>query len=96
MITDEEVDYIANSKTNALYTNPAKNGAGAYAKLVGDSEQVIAEIDVTHRCKLAVSAFYVKNHADFDTLKIGNEVRYVEEMGDTGPIAKKVRVKQQA
>jgi cold shock CspA family protein/ribosome-associated translation inhibitor RaiA len=34
-------------------------------------------------------------NGDFDKLKVGNEVRYVEEMGDTGPIAKKVRVKQQ-
>jgi len=31
---------------------------------------------------------------DFDRLKRGDEVHYVEEMGDTGPTAKKVRVKQ--
>ena len=30
---------------------------------------------------------------DFDKLKVGDEVHYVEEMGDTGPTAKKVRVK---
>jgi hypothetical protein len=30
---------------------------------------------------------------DFDRLKRGDEVFYVEEMGDTGPIASKVRVK---
>jgi ribosome-associated translation inhibitor RaiA len=30
---------------------------------------------------------------DFDRLKIGTEVRYVEDAGDTGPIATKVRVK---
>lgn len=30
---------------------------------------------------------------DFDRLKMGDEVRYVEEVGDTGPIATKVRVK---
>jgi cold shock CspA family protein/ribosome-associated translation inhibitor RaiA len=30
---------------------------------------------------------------DFDSLKSGVEVHYVEEMGDTGPIAAKVRVK---
>ena len=29
---------------------------------------------------------------DFDSLKRGDEVHYVEEMGDTGPIAAKVRV----
>ena len=31
---------------------------------------------------------------DFDELKLGDEVSYVEEMGDTGPIASKVRVKE--
>jgi cold shock CspA family protein/ribosome-associated translation inhibitor RaiA len=30
---------------------------------------------------------------DFDALRSGAEVHYVEEMGDTGPIAAKVRVK---
>ena len=70
MITMDDVDYIANSKTDALYTYPAKSGTGAYAKLVGDSEQVIAEIDVTSRCKIAISAFYVQDRADFDTFKI--------------------------
>jgi len=32
-------------------------------------------------------------NGDFDRLKVGTEVYYVEEAGDTGPIAKKVRVK---
>jgi ribosome-associated translation inhibitor RaiA/cold shock CspA family protein len=32
-------------------------------------------------------------NGDFDRLKVGTEVHYVEELGDTGPIAKKVRVK---
>ena len=35
-------------------------------------------------------------NGDFDKLKVGADVRYVEGMGDTGPTAKKVRVKQQA
>ena len=30
---------------------------------------------------------------DFDRLKVGTDVHYVEEVGDTGPIATKVRVK---
>ena len=30
---------------------------------------------------------------DFDSLKIGDELTYVEDLGDTGPIATKVRVK---
>ena len=30
---------------------------------------------------------------DFDRLEVGDRIHYVEEMGDTGPIATKVRVK---
>jgi ribosome-associated translation inhibitor RaiA/cold shock CspA family protein len=33
---------------------------------------------------------------DFDSLKRGDEVHYVEDLGDTGPIASKVRVKESA
>jgi cold shock CspA family protein len=33
---------------------------------------------------------------DFDTLERGQEVHYVEDIGDTGPIATKVRVKHHA
>ena len=32
---------------------------------------------------------------DFDSLRRGQEVRYVEDVGDTGPIATKVRVKEE-
>ena len=56
-MTDEDLEYLVNYKPNTLYTVPAKNGQGAYATFVGDGEQVVAEIDVTSRCKLAVSAF---------------------------------------
>jgi Domain of unknown function (DUF4263) len=69
-MTGEDIEYLANYKPNALYTVPARNGKGAYATLVGDSEVVFGEIDVTTRCKIAVSAFYVKDRADFGTLKI--------------------------
>lgn len=31
---------------------------------------------------------------DFDRLEVGDQLHYVEDMGDTGPIATKVRVKQ--
>ena len=33
---------------------------------------------------------------EFDRLEVGDQVHYVEDMGDTGPIASKVRVRQQA
>ena len=44
--------------------------SGAYAKLVGNSESVFGEIDITSRSKIAVSAFYVKDRGDFGTIKI--------------------------
>lgn len=66
----DDLEYLVNYKVDSLYVVPAKSGIGAYAKLVGDSEQVIGEIDVTSRCKLAVSAFYIQNKADFGSLKI--------------------------
>lgn len=66
----DDLDYLVNYKPNALYTMPDKKGIGAYATLVGDNEEVVAEIDVTSRCKLAVSAFYVKEHGDFNSFKI--------------------------
>jgi hypothetical protein len=69
-MSDDDLSYLVNYKPNHLYTVPARNGQGAYAKLVGDSEHVLGEIDVTDRCKIAVSAFYVKSRVDFDTLKI--------------------------
>lgn len=67
-IMSEDIKYLANYTPNKLYINPAS--AGAYATIVGENEEVIAEIDVTDRCKLAVSAFFVRNKANFDTFKL--------------------------
>ena len=64
----EDVEYLVNYKVDQLYIQPGKDGA--YAKMVGDSETLIGEIDVTPRCKLAVSAFYVREKSDFNSLKI--------------------------
>lgn len=64
----ENIDYLVNYKANQLYTHPAK--PGAYATIVGDSEQVLGEIEVTSRCRLAISAFWVKEKGDFGTFKI--------------------------
>jgi hypothetical protein len=77
---EDDLDYLANFKPDALYTFPAKNRTGAYATLVGDSEEVIGEIDVTSRCKLAISAFYVQDRADFGTLKI-TKLKYHKTYG---------------
>jgi hypothetical protein len=60
--------YLANYKPDRLYTNPAP--AGAYATIAGESEELIAEVQVSSRCKLAVSAFYVNDRKDFGTFKL--------------------------
>jgi hypothetical protein len=64
----EDIEYLVNYKPDQLYTHPATKGT--YATIVGENERVIGEIDVTDRSKLAVSAFYVKDKADFGTIKI--------------------------
>lgn len=74
----EDIDYLANYKANQLYTHPGKSGA--YATIVGESEQVLGEIDVTDRCKLAVSTFYVSDKANFGTFKI-TKLRYHKTYG---------------
>jgi len=75
-----ELEYLATSKPDRLYINLAKNGAGAYANLVGDNEVVLSEINVTSRSKLAVSAFYVKDKADYDTFKL-TKLKYHKTYG---------------
>ncbi|MDE5461325.1 Shedu immune nuclease family protein [Bradyrhizobium sp. CSS354] len=79
-MTDDELNYLANYRPDALYTVPARNGKGAYATLVGDSEAVLGEIDVTARCKLAVSAFYVQDRVDFGSLKI-TKIKFHKRFG---------------
>jgi hypothetical protein len=64
----EDSEFIARYKNNHLYVHPGKNGA--YAAIAGESEEVIGEIDVTSRSKLAISAFYVGDRRDFGTFKI--------------------------
>lgn len=64
----DDIDYLAKYKPNQLYKNPARQGA--YATIVGESEDFIGEIDVTPKCKLAVSAFWVRDREDFGTFKI--------------------------
>jgi hypothetical protein len=64
----DDADYLANYKANQLYTHPGK--AGTYATIAGEGEEVLGEVDVTTRCKIAVSAFYVNDKADFGTFKI--------------------------
>ena len=64
----EDVQFLGNYRPDQLYVNPAKTGA--YATIVGNSEVVLGEIDVTSRCKLAVSAYWVNDKSNFGTFKI--------------------------
>lgn len=74
----EDSDYLANYRTNQLYTHPGR--AGAYATIVGEGEAVLGEIEVTARSRIAVSAFYVQDKADFGTFKI-TKLRYHKTHG---------------
>lgn len=65
-----DVEYLANYKPDTLYVNPAKNGKGAYASLLGENEVFLGEVEVTERFRLAVSAFYVNEREDYSTFKL--------------------------
>lgn len=64
----EDAEFLANYLPDKLYTHPGP--AGVYATIAGESEEVVGEFDVTSRCKIAVSAFWVKVRGDFGTFKI--------------------------
>ncbi|MGA0601427.1 Shedu immune nuclease family protein [Caulobacter sp. KR2-114] len=64
----EDAAFLANYLPDKLYTHPGKNGV--YASIAAEGEEVIGEIDVTIRCKVAVSAFWVHDRSDFGTFKI--------------------------
>ena len=64
----DDAEYLARYKNNHLYIHPGRTGA--YAAIAGESEEVIGEIDVTSRSKLAISAFHVNDRRDFGTFKI--------------------------
>jgi|GEM_PF-4774671 len=64
----DDAEFLANYLPDKLYTHPGPTGV--YATIAGASEEVIDEFDVTVRCKIAVSAFWVKSRGDFGTFKI--------------------------
>jgi len=65
----ENADYLANYRTDELYIHPARDGA--FATIVTDGAEVsLGEVEVTSRCKLTLSAFYVRDKADFNSFKI--------------------------
>lgn len=66
----DDTNYFANYEADTLYVFPDSRGKGAYANLVGEGETVIGEIEATARSRLVVSAFFVNDAMDFNTLKI--------------------------
>lgn len=66
---DDDHDYLKKYAASQVYTNPSLKGT--YATICGESdEELIGEVGVTSRSKLCVSAFYVKDRADFGTFKL--------------------------
>ena len=74
----DDADFLAKYKSNHLYIHPGKTGA--YATIAGESEEIIGEIDVTSRSKLAVSAFYVNDQSDFGAFKMA-KLKYNKRYG---------------
>lgn len=66
----DDVEYLANYKSDTLYVNPEKNGKGAYATLLSENETLIDEIIITNRFRLALSVFYVNEKLDFNRFKL--------------------------
>lgn len=70
---DEDHSFIANYIPDRLYINPGKEGA--YASIAAESianggEELLAELEVTSRSRVAVSAFFVAEKKDWNRLKI--------------------------
>ena len=63
-----ELEWLPKYRPNALHIHPGREGA--YATLIAEDEVPLAEIEVTERTRLAVSAFYVRDKSDFGTFKI--------------------------
>jgi cold shock CspA family protein len=65
-------------------------------QFLGQVSQIFPEDDHGFLLTNDGSSLYFHRNAilqgDFDKLRVGDEVRYVQDMGDTGPLATKVRV----
>ncbi|MBB3858988.1 hypothetical protein GGQ88_000228 [Novosphingobium hassiacum] len=65
----DDAEFLSNYRTDELYIHPGPSGA--YATIVTDGAEVeLGEVEITARCKLAVSAFYVRDKSDFNSFKI--------------------------
>lgn len=62
-MSDEEVDYLKNYRPDHLYVHPGRTGK--YAKLLAEGEELIAELEVSERFRIAVTAFHVDDRDDY-------------------------------
>jgi len=63
-----DADYLKNYHPNTLYTTPGRHGS--FATIVAENEEIVGEIEVTPRSRIAVKAFYVEGKKDFNSFKI--------------------------
>jgi hypothetical protein len=74
-----DAEYLPNYIPDKLYVHPTTQGA--FARIVDESEEtLIGEIEVTGRCKIAVTAFYVHDRSDFNSFKI-TKMRWTKRDG---------------
>ena len=78
-MSDNDFDYLANYVPNRLYINPAPP-KGTFASIAGESDELIGEVHITSRCKLAVTSFFVKDKGDFGSFKI-SKMRWTKRDG---------------
>lgn len=69
-MSDGDVEYLVNYKPETLYVYPIPRGTGAYTTLLADGEELVGEIDVTRRFKLALSMFHVREKNDYSSFKL--------------------------
>lgn len=78
-MSDNDFDYLANYVPNRLHINPAPP-KGTFASIAGESEELIGEVNITSRCKLAVTSFFVKDKSNFGSFKI-SKMRWTKRDG---------------
>ena len=65
----DDAEYLANYRADELYIIPGRDGA--FATIVAEGDEVtLGEVELTSRCKIAISAFYVREKSDFNSFKI--------------------------
>jgi hypothetical protein len=66
----DDVEFLANYKSDTLYVHPDSKGTGAYTSLLAEGEELLFELEITSRFRLALSMFYVNQREDFNRFKL--------------------------